>query len=153
MPPDEPVPELSRIEKLSLIFCSSRYERIHFGLVLASAAAAIGLPVTLFFTQGAVQVLADTAPSGSGPGWRALSTEDGRTSGSLDDDYVRRGVASMEELLRACADLGCRFLVCDMGLRITGLDAEKLSKDFPIEVTGAVTLLGEATPQGQMLIV
>src|SRR5512144_454936 len=44
-------------EKLSLLVLSGTFERVHYSLVLASAAAAIGKPATLFFTDRALRAL------------------------------------------------------------------------------------------------
>ena len=40
-----------RPEKLSLVVFSGDFDKVHYALVMASAAAAIDTPVTLFFTM------------------------------------------------------------------------------------------------------
>ena len=42
-------------DKLSLIIQSGEYDRVHYALVMASAALAVGKPVTLFFTMAATR--------------------------------------------------------------------------------------------------
>ena len=44
-------------KKLSIILFSGDFDKIHYGLVTASAAAAINIPVTLFFTMAATKSL------------------------------------------------------------------------------------------------
>jgi peroxiredoxin family protein len=134
---------------LSLLVLSGRFERVHYALVLASAAAAIGMPATLFFTDRALFALAAGGPDG--PGWRKLEGEGGRPGGAIDDQRQAQGVADFEELLAACADLGVRLIVCEMGLRAIGLDAASLRRDVSIEVAGVVTFLADASATGAML--
>jgi|APTNR8051073442_1049403.scaffolds.fasta_scaffold07539_6 peroxiredoxin family protein len=135
---------------LALIVSSGDVERVHFALVLASAAAAIGRPVVLFFTLGALEVLARPAEDGT-PGWRAMTTADGRTAGALDDGYAEAGVATFEELIGACVNLDVRVIVCEMGLRARGLSPAELRGDVPMEVGGVVTLLA-SLPEGAHIV-
>ena len=44
-------------EELSIIFFSADFDKIHYALVMASAATAIDITVTLFFTMGASRAL------------------------------------------------------------------------------------------------
>lgn len=136
-------------DKLSLLVLSGDFERVQYALVVASAAAAIGTPVTLFFTNQALSSLAGEGSDGGG--WRSLPGAGGRTGGAIDDERRARGVAGFEELLGACADLGVRFIACEMGLRAIGLDAAALRRDVPIEVAGVVTFIADASATGTML--
>ncbi|OKH87307.1 DsrE family protein [Thalassospira sp. TSL5-1] len=140
-------PEAS-VAKLSLVVFSGSYEKVHYALVMASAALATGRDVTLFFTMEASRTL--LAPSG----WRHLRTDaQGATATSLDFGYSERGVAGFEELLSACGDLGAKFMVCEMGLRALGLENEKRRSDLDIEVGGVVTFLNDARQDGEMLFI
>ena len=90
------------------------------------------------------------APSG----WRHLRPDvQGATATSLDFGYSERGVATFEELLSACADLGAKFMVCEMGLRALGLEHEKRRAELTIEVGGVVTFLNDACKDGEMLFI
>jgi peroxiredoxin family protein len=98
---------------------------VHYALILASAAAAIGKPSVLFFSMGACRTLAtrqnQALPSGdsaNAPGWHSLAAEP-RFLNAQDQDtqYKAQGIADMETLLSACAALGTRFIVCETGLR------------------------------------
>ena len=129
---------------LSVIAFSGDYERVHYALVLASAAAAIGGPATLFFTGEAIRALVVN------DGWRHLSAAGGATGGEIDARYVSRGVAGFAELLDACIAMDVRFIVCEMGLRTIGLTRADLRDDIPIEEAGVVTLL--TTSSGRRLV-
>lgn len=128
---------------LSVIVFSREFERVHYALVLASTAAAIGRPATLFFAGSAVRALVTAAADGA-PSWQALPTADGGSAATVDDGFRHRGIATFEILLSACAELGVRFLVCEMALRAAGIEAADLRDDVPFEVAGAATLLSEA---------
>ena len=136
------------VEKLSLVVFSGSYEKVHYALVMASAALATGRDVTLFFTMEASRTL--LAPSG----WRHLRTDaQGATATSLDFGYSERGVATFEELLSACGELGGKFMVCEMGLRALGLENEQRRNDLDIDVGGVVTFLNDARKEGDMLFI
>ena len=122
---------------LALAVHAGAFERVHYALVMASAAAAIGRSAVLFFTGEAVRALVD---------WQDLP------GAEQDARLVARGVAGFEELLEACRELGVRFIACEMALRAAGLRAEELRTDLPIEVAGVVTFL-EAASDGQLLFI
>ncbi|KZB71572.1 MULTISPECIES: DsrE/DsrF/DrsH-like family protein [Thalassospira] len=135
-------------KKLSLVVFSGTYEKVHYALVMASAALASGRDVTLFFTMDASRAL--FAPSG----WRHLRTEvDGATATSIDLSYSTRGIGSFEELLSACVSLNAKFMVCEMGLRALGLENEAKRDDLSIETGGVVTFLNDAKQNGEMLFI
>lgn len=142
-------------EPLSLILLSGCFDRVHYALALASAAAALERPVTLFVTLGALRALRAADHEGR-PGWARLPvTPDLATAGcadgaALDARNRARGVAGFEELLEACTSLGVRFVVCEMGLGALGLTDAPLRPDLPIQRGGLASLL--AGP-GQIVVI
>jgi len=146
----------TRPDKLSIIVFSGDFVRIHYALVTASAAVAIDIPVTLFFTMAASRAL--LAPHADGtPAWRSLPVGDsgalGATADQVDDGFKSRTVADFEDLLGACVSLGVRFMVCDMGLRALDMEGVHLRDDVAIESGGMVTFLNDASASGQMLFI
>ena len=139
--------------KLSLVVQSGDFGKVHYALVIAAAAAAVGRPVTLFFTMGALNALRKADPRGL-PGWRAMAV-DGRpgAAAALDDGFAAKGVATFEELLSSSVELGVRFMVCDMGLRALGIGREDLRADVPVETGGVVTFLNDARADGAVLFI
>jgi len=139
-------PAVAEAERLSVILLSGCFDRIHYGLALASAAAALERPVTLFATLAATRAFLGADREGR-PGWagRPLSAElsaPGLADGAaLDARNRARGVAGFEELLQACAGLGVELIVCEMGLRAEGLSVDQLRSDLPIQRAGLATLL------------
>ena len=133
-------------EKLSIVVFSGEFERVHYAFAMASAAAAIDRPVTLFFTMEAIRALAKG--EGDVPGWHGIPGAAGR-----DAEFKTLGVATLEELIEASAALGARFLVCEMGLRAVGLAMADLRGDLAYEEGGIVTFLNDARADGAMLII
>ncbi len=123
-------------EKLSLIVQSDDFDRIHYALVLASAALATGKPVTLLFAMAATRALT--------PAW---------ANAARDVDLSDKGLATFEELLGACVELDAVFMVCEMGLRDCGLTRGELRTDVPVTEGSAVSFLADASDKGAMLYV
>ncbi len=145
---------MARPDKLSVIAFTGTFEKVHYALATAAAAAAIDIPVTLFFTMEATRALEATGSEGQ-PGWHALAVERKGVSNAaaLDATNVERGVAGFEELLEACVSLDVRFLVCEMGLAAIDLDRGKLRDDMTVEIGGLVTFLNDASADGSSLFI
>ena len=123
-------------DKLSLIIQSGDYDRLHYALVMASAALAVGKPVTLFFTMAATSAL--TA------GW---------ADNSRETVFAADGLATFEELLAACSELDATFMVCELGLRAEKLGRGDLRDDIQITEGSAVSFLSDASENGAMLYI
>ena len=144
----ESMPESNPPKKLSIVVATGTFEKVHYALVMATGAAAIGIPVTLFFTMGACPaILADD-------GWRGLPSEKFNiTATARDDDFAARGVATMNELIESAAELGITFLVCEMGLRAEGLEDQPMRDGIDFERTGVVTFINDASADGTIIYV
>jgi peroxiredoxin family protein len=135
--------------RLAVLLLGGTYDRAHYALATAAAAAALDRPVTLFVTLGATRAFL-AANGGGVAGWARLPLSpelgegpDCADGAALDARYRARGVAGFEELLAACRDLGVRIMVCEMSLRALGIGAEALRPDLAFERGGLATLLGE----------
>lgn len=112
-------------EPLGLLVLTGTHDRAHYAFMLAVAAAALGRPVILF---------------ASNDGCRAVAQDwSGLTDSPRDDTVRERGVAGLDELREAAAELGVRLLVCEAGLLMAGLSAESLLPG--VEVTGIPAFL------------
>ncbi len=149
MPPKS---EPKRPDKLSLVIYSGDFDKVHYALAMASAAVAVNVPATLFFTMEAIRAL-KKPPDGNSPGWHALRAGDGRGAREVDEEFGRRGVARFDELLEACRDLGAAFMVCEMGLRAIGLELADLREDIDYRQGGLVTFLNDARADGAMVFI
>lgn len=143
-----------RPDKLSVIVFSGEYEKVHYALVTAAAAAAINIPVTLFFTMDAIRALGADDNQGQ-PGWYHLPV--GRVgypnARSVDETMRGRGVVGFAELLDACVSLDIKMMVCEMGLRAIDMAPDTLRADLAIENGGLVTFLNDARAAGSMLFI
>lgn len=142
-----------RPEKLSIVVFSGDFDKVHYALVMASAAAATDTPVTLLFTMEAARCLlrpgADNVPS-----WTVQPTSSGLETGAdLDDTFKDRGIADFETLLSACIELGVRFMVCEMGLKALDMNRNDLRADVPFDVGGVVTFLNDARKNGAVVFI
>ncbi len=152
MPAEDGTPASDRPDKLSIIVYSGAFDKVHYALALASSAVATNQAATLFFTMGACRALLRAGADGV-PGWHTLAAVQGRAAAEMDREYAKRGVATFDELFSACVELGVRFIVCEMGLRAAGIEAEDLRDDLTIDTAGIVTFLGDASTDGAMLFV
>lgn len=134
-------------DKLSIVVFSGGFERVHYALATAAAAAATDRPTTLFFTMEACRALAKPLADGK-PGWTALP-------GAMDRDaeFSRRGVATFNELFDACIALDVTIMVCEMGLRAMAMTSDDLRHDFEHVQGGIVTFLNDASSDGAMLFI
>ena len=143
---------MARLEKLSIIVFSGSFDRVHYALATAAAAAATNTPVTLLFTMGATHAL--TRDKNAKPGWSKLMHSEDKGDGAVwNACHQTNGVAGFEALLDACIALEVKFLVCEMGLSAAGLDEKTLRDDVPIEQGGLVTFLADAETNGSMLFI
>jgi len=110
-------------EKLSIVVYSGDAAKVHYALMMASSSVAIGKKATLFFTMEAVRSL--TKPS----------------------------IGETEELIQALKQLGATFMVCEAGLRATGLSRAALRQDLDIAECGIVTFLNDCVPGGQIVFI
>jgi peroxiredoxin family protein len=141
-------------ERLSVVLLSGSFERVHYALCIASTAAALERPVTVFVTLGALHAFV-AADSDGRPGWMGLPVADDLADpkisdgGALDARNQVRGVAGFEELLQACRALDVEFMACEMGLRALGLEPGALRADLAVQEGGLATLLARG---GQTIV-
>lgn len=118
---------------LGILLMSGGHERAHYALMLATAAAALGRPVTLFATNGGCRLLLKDSPL----------ERDAREAA-----LAHAGVATIATLIEAARALDLRRIACEAGLRSEGLDDEALADG--VEVAGIVTFLS-AVGTGQVI--
>ena len=142
-----PAADKTSPDKLSIVVFSGDFDKVHYALVMAAAAVAANTPVTLFFTMWAGRAL------GRDHGWRRMTCSDGAGAEAMDARFKAANVADFETLLDACVALGVTFMVCEMGLKALGMDADALRPDVPVAKGGVVTFLADASKDGAMVFV
>lgn len=140
---------VSPVDKLSLMVFSGDFERVYYALLLASAAVAANIPVTLFFTMGACLALRQPRAGGIIPGWADMPER----AIACEQRFAAQGIATFEDLLAAAVTLGVRFIVCETGLKAVGLTQADLRPDVPVEIAGVVTFLADSSRAGGMMFI
>ena len=121
---------------LGVLLMSGSHDRAHYAFVVASGAAALGRQVIVFATNQGCQALCRD--------WSGLSDagRDARIQG--------RGVAGLDTLREACAEMGIRLIACEAGMRAEALDAAMLLAN--VEVAGIASFLS-AVGTGQIITI
>ncbi len=148
-------------DRLSMVVFSGSLDKILAAFVLASAAAASGMQVEMFFTFWGLASLRDRQKSakkdflGRMFGWmlprgvRKLPLSQMNMGGAgpvmIRHIMKKKGFASVEEMLAICAEFGVRIYACDMSREVMGIKPEELI-DYPhMEYCGAATFLEKAS--------
>ena len=138
--------------RLSLIVFSGDFDRVHYALAMASAAAATDRPVTLFFSGRALHLFLAHANDGT-PGWAALnSNEIGKSPIERNEELKNDGIGTIEELALACVNLEVSFYRCEMGVKATKLDPAMFRTDIPTQSGGLVGFLSEAEKEASQVV-
>ena len=123
---------------LGMVIQSGRVDRVHYALLFAAGAAAVGRPVTLFFTMAGCKALDGLSA--------LLPADDGRSPTAYDGDLEAKGVAGFDELWQSLTEMGVQFQACDSGLIASGVRPPDT-----VEVTGVVGFLHGIGPQAQII--
>jgi peroxiredoxin family protein len=133
-------------EKLSLIVFSGSLDRLIAAFVLATGAAAMGMQVSMFFTFWGTAALRKQNAHVNKTllermfGWMLpkgvnklpLSQMNMAGGGPAMIRYVmkKNGVASVEEMIELCKELGVELNVCTMSMDLLGMKPDELI-DYP----------------------
>ena len=137
--------------RLALVLFSGQFDRVHYGLMMAAAALAVNRPVTLFFAMTSCRAL--LADRDDQPGWAALEPDSSssRLPLAADQALQLQGIAGFADLLDACLALGVQIMVCEAGLRVSGLTLADLRPGLQPEPGGLASFLSDSG--GDMLFI
>lgn len=132
--------ETTKDEKppLAMVIQSGAVDRVHYALLFAAGALAMGRDVTLFFTMAGCRAFAGVA--------RLLPAEDGESADAYDAALQAKGIAGFAELWESLEALGAEFQACDTGL----LAADAKAPDG-VSVTGVVGFLADVGADAQLV--
>jgi len=119
---------------MTLVMMSGEAERIHMALMMGATAAAVGRPVTFFFSKNAILFLQND-------GWASLKAVDGQSGPEMDAALIAKGVADSTVLLDGLAALDARFVACETALREHDVDPATLVKRPAVEISGLADIL------------
>jgi uncharacterized protein len=112
------------VTPLGVLLISGGHERAHYALVVATAAAALGRPVTLFATNAGTALLLEAQPL---------------LADAREAALAGAGVAGIVTLLDAAREMHIGLLACEAGLASEGLRDATLMPGA--ERAGVVTFL------------
>jgi peroxiredoxin family protein len=121
-----------------MVVQSGRVDRVHYALLFAAGAAAVGRPVWLFFTMAGCRALLGLDA--------LLPADDGSEPQDYDAGLTAKGIAGFAELWESLEALGAEFQACDSGLLAAGVRAPD-----GIRVTGVVGFLGDIGQDAQLV--
>lgn len=149
-------------DKLSLIVFSGSLDRLIAAFVLATGAAAMGMQVTMFFTFWATAALRKDKARVQKTllermfGWMLpkgvkklpLSQMNMAGGGPAMIRHImkKKGVASVEEMIEICAELGVELNVCTMSMDLLGMKTEELIEYPNRNFCGVAKFLETAAP-------
>ncbi|MGY9056677.1 MAG: hypothetical protein ACKVGZ_13940 [Alphaproteobacteria bacterium] len=125
---------------LGIIIQSGAVDRVHYALLFAAGAAAVGRPVTLFFTMAGCRCFGGVS--------QLLPSGDGRQPTAYDSDLLAKGIAGFEELWESLEALDACFQACD-----SGLHASDVTAPDSVKITGVVGFLSDVGATAQLLYV
>ena len=108
---------------LAIIFSDSAHGRIHAGLSLACASAALGRPVRMFFHGESVCAF------------------DRHRKWKGDETFTLAGIPSLCDMITTALELGIATMACTSGLHLCGLTANQLPEN--VEAAGMVAFLAD----------
>lgn len=155
--PAAAVPAPETADKLTIVLAHGELESVWAALIIASTGAAMGKDTTIFFTfWGLFPLVKEPAPV-TGQEWMqkmlAVMNRGGAHHLKLSKlNFAGMGpammrhlasekhVASPEELLEICVDMGVKLMPCQMTMDMMGLKPEDLV-DGLLPPVGATTML------------
>jgi peroxiredoxin family protein len=122
---------------MTIMVIDGMAERIHMALMTGATAAAMGRPVTYFFSKSAVKALTKT-------GWGKMPYAK-ESAKEMDTLLNAKGIADTELLLDALAALDVSFIVCETALQEHEIDIEDLITRPKVEISGLADLIEKGT--------
>lgn len=108
---------------LAIIFSDSAHGRLHAGLSLACASAALGRPVRMFFHS------------------ESVSAFDRHRKWKGDQVFSTAGLPALCDMIKTALELGIATMACTTGLHLCGLTANQLPEG--VEAAGMVSFLAD----------
>ncbi|WP_262693222.1 DsrE family protein [Kordiimonas aquimaris] len=119
---------------MTLMVITNDAERIHMALMTGATAAAVGRPVTYFFSKSGVQFLQTGA-------WETLLSPGGITAPEMDAALLEKGIADSDMLIDGLSALDVRFVACETALAEQGVDVSTLVQRPAVEISGLADIL------------
>jgi peroxiredoxin family protein len=161
-------PQEKKVEGLTMLLFSGDLDKTLAAFIVANGAAAMDIPVTLFFTfwgvnimrrEGPVQLLEKKTFMESMFGWMmprgpnklVLSNMNMGGMGTLmlKKEMAKKNVYSLPKLIEEAREQGVRLVICTMTMDIMGIKKEELMPG--VEFGGVTTFISTAN-EGNMTL-
>ncbi|MCC9601263.1 DsrE/DsrF/DrsH-like family protein [Stieleria sp. JC731] len=156
--------------QLNLVVFEGYKDRLLAAFVIATGAAACGMDVRMFFTFWATPALRRggvTAGKKSlvekafgwmlpgSPKQTKLSQMDfcGVGRAMMHREMQRKNVADLDTLISTAADLGVHIQVCEMSMRLMGIDRSEIIEYPNLDYCGVATFVGQASQANTTLFI
>jgi len=153
--------EAGRENKVSLIVFSGELDKLLAAFVIATGAAASGMKVIMFFTFWATPALRDREkqpgrkdfisrifgallPKGTGKLKLSRLNMAGLGTAMMKHLMKKKKVATIEEMLLMAGNLGIEIYICEMSMRLMGLQRDEMIAYPHMKFCGVATYLSEA---------
>lgn len=154
------VAKTSSEDRLAMVVFSGSLDKLIAAFVLASAAAASGMQVEMFFTFWGLAALRDKRKTakkdllGKLFGWMlpkghqklplSQMNMGGAGPAMIRAIMKKKGFSSIDELMAICGEFGVRIYACDMSREVMGIKPEELINYPHLSYCGAATFLEKA---------
>ena len=119
---------------MTIMVISPFADSIHMALMTGATTAAMGRPVTYFFSKSAILFLTND-------GWASLKTCEGLEAPAMDTMLEEKGIADSVLLLDGLNSLDARFVACETALREHDIDVTALITRPTVEISGLADVL------------
>jgi peroxiredoxin family protein len=148
-------------DKLSMVVMSGDLDRLLAAFIIATGAAAMFEKVTMFFTFWATAALRDPKkgsvkkdmmgrmfgkmlPKGAPHLKLSQMHMAGMGTAMLKGLMKKKGVMSLEQLIKTAGESGVEIYVCEMSMNLMGMKQEELIAYPGLKLAGVATFLGQA---------
>lgn len=123
---------------LTIMIITDDLERFHMALMLGATAAAVGRPVTCFFSKRAALLLLKD-------GRENMQASSGASGTDMDAELDAKGIADTELLLEGLSSLNARFVACETAIKEHDIDLLDLITRPQVEISGLADILEKGT--------
>jgi len=149
----------SKIEKVSMVVFSGDMDKVMAAFIMATGSAAFDMQVSMFFTFWGLKALQKGNPTGTSWMGKALSFMNrggverlgpsklnfGGLGRILFNKMMKKSnVKTLAELRQDAINLGVKFVVCEMSMRVMEIERKDLI-DADITIGNVGTFIGDAS--------
>jgi len=157
-------------DKVTIVIFSGELDKVLAGFNIATAAAAMGMEVRLFFTFWGLNVLRKNGAKNTAKGWMkkmlGMLNKGGTEKLPLSKFHMagagtsmlkilmkRHKMPTIDEMLALSKQLNVKMIACTITMDLLGITKDQLREDYIDQYAGAVTYLAEAKDSSVTLFI